>query len=149
MHWGDQTWEEMQYTGILVFGARTPPRCTPLLRCARRRRLSLLPAGLAAAQERALRIGNVTAQFGAPPPDFAPFTDYLSTFLDGRRFEVVPLDSIEQMVEMADAGQLDFVIASPVALVTLTHAAPRAARSPPSPRRRATACPPGWLGRCS
>src|SRR5215204_4658389 len=78
-----------------------------------------LPA-LVAAQERALRIGNVTAQFGVPSPDFTPLTDYLSTFLDGRRFEVVPLDSIEQMVEMADAGRLDFVIASPVALVTLT-----------------------------
>ena len=78
-----------------------------------------LPAG-AAAQERPLRVGNVTAQFGAPPPDFAPFTDYLSTFLDGRRVEVVPLESIEQMVQVVDAGQLDFVVASPVALVTLT-----------------------------
>ena len=25
VHWGDQTWEEMQYTGIL-YSARTPPR---------------------------------------------------------------------------------------------------------------------------
>src|SRR5688500_15231691 len=81
--------------------------------------LCCLP-GLVSAQERPLRLGNVTAQFGTAPPDFTPLTDYLSTFLDGRRFEVVPLDSIEQMVEMADAGRLDFVIASPVALVTLT-----------------------------
>jgi signal transduction histidine kinase len=81
--------------------------------------LFVLPA-VAAAQERPLRIGNVTAQFGVPPPDFAPLTNYLSTFLDGRRVEVVPLDSIEQMVEVVDAGRLDFVIASPVALVTLT-----------------------------
>ena len=56
----------------------------------------------------------------APPPNFAPLTDYLSTFLDGRRVEVVPLDSIEQMVEAVDKGRLDFVVASPVALVTLT-----------------------------
>ena len=77
-------------------------------------------AAVAAAQERPLRVGNVTAQFDAPPPDFAPLTDYLSTFLDGRRVEVVPLESIEQMVQVVDAGQLDFVVASPVALVTLT-----------------------------
>ena len=76
-------------------------------------------AAVAAAQERPLRVGNVTAQFDAPP-DFAPLTDYLSTFLDGRRVEVVPLESIEQMVQVVDAGQLDFVVASPVALVTLT-----------------------------
>jgi signal transduction histidine kinase/CheY-like chemotaxis protein len=89
-------------------------RCTTAVAC-----LCLVP-GIVSAQERALRIGNVTAQFGASRPDFTPLTDYLSTFLDGRRFEVVPLDSIEQMVEMADAGQLDFVVASPVAFVTLT-----------------------------
>ena len=89
-------------------------RCAAAVAC-----LCSLPA-LVAAQERPLRIGNVTAQFVAPRPDFTPLTDYLSTFVDGRRFEVVPLDSIEQMVEMADAGRLDFVIASPVALVTLT-----------------------------
>ena len=68
-------------------------RCAAAVVC-----LCLLPA-LAAAQERPLRIGNVTAQFGGPPPNFAPLTDYLSTFLDGRGVEVVPLDSIEQMVE--------------------------------------------------
>jgi signal transduction histidine kinase len=81
--------------------------------------VSCLP-GVAAAQERPLRIGNVTAQFGAPPRDFSPLTTYLSTFLDGRRFEVTPLQSIEEMVAKVDAGQLDFVVASPVALVTLT-----------------------------
>ncbi|HEV8398099.1 MAG TPA: PhnD/SsuA/transferrin family substrate-binding protein [Vicinamibacterales bacterium] len=90
-----------------------------LLRCAAVACLCCLP-GLAAAQERPLRIGNVTAQFGVPPPNFAPLTDYLSTYLDGRRFEVVPLNSIEQMLEVVDAGRVDFVIASPVALVTLT-----------------------------
>ena len=90
-----------------------------LSRCAATVVLCCLPV-LAAAQERPLRIGNVTAQFGVPPPDFAPLTDYLSTYLDGRRFEVVPLDSIEQMLDVVDAGQVDFVIASPVALVTLT-----------------------------
>jgi len=89
-------------------------RCAAAVLC-----LSLLPA-VAAAQERPLRIGNVTAQFGVPPPNFAPLTDYLSTFLDGRRVEVVPLDSIEQMVDAVDKGRLDFVVASPVALVTLT-----------------------------
>jgi signal transduction histidine kinase/CheY-like chemotaxis protein len=90
-----------------------------LLRCAVTVACLWLPT-LVVAQERPLRIGNVTAQFGAPTPDFTPLTDYLSTFLDGRRVEVVPLASIEQMVEFADAGRLDFVIASPVALVTLT-----------------------------
>jgi signal transduction histidine kinase len=89
-------------------------RCAAAVVC-----LLLMPA-LATAQERPLRIGNVTAQFGAPPPDFSPLTSYLSTFLDGRTFEVVPLASIEQMVEVVDAGDVDFVIASPVALVTLT-----------------------------
>jgi signal transduction histidine kinase len=91
-----------------------------LSRCAAALALVSCLPGIAAAQERPLRIGNVTAQFGAPPPDFTPLTTYLSTFLDGRRFEVTPLQSIEQMVEKVDEGQLDFVIASPVALVTLT-----------------------------
>jgi len=81
--------------------------------------VSCLP-GVAAAQERPLRIGNVTAQFSAQPPSFAPLTDYLSAYLEGRRFEVVQLTTLEQMVEAVDAGRLDFVIASPVALVTLT-----------------------------
>src|SRR5512147_192825 len=91
-----------------------------LLRCAAALAfVSCLPAALAA-QERPLRIGNVTAQFGAPPSDFSPLTNYLSTYLDGRRFEVTPLESIEQMVARVDADQFDFVIASPVALVTLT-----------------------------
>ena len=89
-------------------------RCAAAFAC-----LCLLPT-FAAAQERPLRIGNVTAQFGAPPPGFAPLTDYLSTFLAGRRVEVVPLESIEQMVDAVDKGRLDFVIVSPVALVTLT-----------------------------
>jgi hypothetical protein len=73
-------------------------RCAAAVAC-----FCCLPA-VAAAQERPLRIGNVTAQFGAPPPNFAPLTDYLSTFLDGRRVEVVPLDSIEQMVEAWTRG---------------------------------------------
>jgi signal transduction histidine kinase/CheY-like chemotaxis protein len=81
--------------------------------------VSCLP-GVAAAQERPLRIGNVTGQFSTPLPSFAPLTDYLSAYLDGRRFEVVQVRNLEQMVEAVDAGRLDFVIASPVALVTLT-----------------------------
>ena len=89
-------------------------RCAAAVAC-----FCCLPV-LAGAQERPLRVGNVTAQFAAPTPDFAPLTSYLSTYLDGRRFEVVPLDSIEHMVDAVDHGRLDFVIASPVALVTLT-----------------------------
>ena len=89
-------------------------RCAATVAC-----LCWLPA-LVAAQERPLRIGNVTAQFGTTPRDFTPLTDYLSTYLDGRRVEVVQFDSIEQMVESVDAGGVDFVVASPVALVTLT-----------------------------
>src|SRR5689334_6920622 len=89
-------------------------RCAAVVVC-----LSLLPA-FVSAQERPLRIGNVTAQFGTTPPDFTPLTDYLSTYLDGRRFEVTRLESIEQMVAAVDEGRLDFVVASPVALVTLT-----------------------------
>jgi signal transduction histidine kinase len=81
--------------------------------------ICLLPA-LAAAQERPLRIGNVTAQFGTTPGDFTPLTNYLSTYLDGRRVEVVQFDSIEQMVETVEKGEVDFVVASPVAVVTLT-----------------------------
>ncbi len=89
-------------------------RCATAFAC-----LCCLPA-VVTAQERPLRIGNVTAQFGLPEKDFRPLTDYLSTFLDGRRVEVVPLESIEQLVAAVDAGELDFAIASPVALVTLT-----------------------------
>jgi signal transduction histidine kinase/ActR/RegA family two-component response regulator len=91
-----------------------------LLRCTAAVVLISCAPTMAAAQERPLRIGNVTAQLGEASKDFTPLTDYLSTYLDGRRFEVVPFDSIEQMVEVVDAGQIDFVIASPVALVTLT-----------------------------
>jgi signal transduction histidine kinase len=91
-----------------------------LLRCAAAVASICLLAAIAAAQERPLRIGNVTAQFGAAPRNFTPLTDYLSTYLDGRRVEVVQFDSIEQMVEIVDAGGVDFVVASPVALVTLT-----------------------------
>ena len=75
---------------------------------------------LAIAQDRPLRIGNVTAQLNASVPAFDAFTNYLSSRLDGRRFELVPLGSIEQMVRAVDAGEVDFVIASPVALVTLS-----------------------------
>src|SRR5262245_58264494 len=91
-----------------------------VLRCAAAVALICLLPAITAAQERPLRIGNVTAQFGAAPRDFPPLTDYLSTFLDGRRVEVVQYDSIEQMVTTVDAGGVDFVVASPVALVTLT-----------------------------
>jgi len=90
-----------------------------LLRCAAAIALCCLPA-LAAAQDRPLRIGNVTAQFGTAAPAFQPLTDYLSTFLDGRKFEMVLFGSIEQMVAAVDDRQVDFVIASPVALVTLS-----------------------------
>ena len=89
-------------------------RCAAAVAC-----LCCLPV-LAGAEERPLRIGNVTAQFAAPSTDFAPLTNYLSGYLDGRPFEVVPLATLEQMVQEVDAGRLDFVIASPVALVTLT-----------------------------
>jgi len=80
----------------------------------------LLVAAAAAAQERPLRFGNVTGQMGTAVPAFRPLTDYLSSFLDGRPFVVVPFDSIEQMVSAVDHDQLDFVIASPVAFVTLS-----------------------------
>jgi signal transduction histidine kinase len=79
---------------------------------------ALLPA-LAFAQERPLRIGYVTTQFGTAATAFEPLTRYLSSFLDGRPFEVVPLASVEHMVEAADRDQLDFVVASSVGLVTL------------------------------
>jgi signal transduction histidine kinase len=89
-------------------------RCAAAVAC-----LCCLPA-LAAAQERPLRIGNVTAQYGAAAPAYRPLTDYLSAFLDGRPFEVVLFDSIERMVAAGDDHEVDFVIASPVALVTLS-----------------------------
>jgi signal transduction histidine kinase len=81
--------------------------------------LCCLPV-LAGAQERPLRIGNVTAQFGTSAPAFQPFTNYLSSFLDGRPFVMVPFGSIEDMVTAVDDRRVDFVIASPVALVTLS-----------------------------
>jgi signal transduction histidine kinase len=79
---------------------------------------ALLPA-LAFAQDRPLRIGYVTTQFGTAATAFEPLTRDLSSFLDGRPFEVVPLDSIEHMVDAAGRNQLDFVVASSVGLVTL------------------------------
>ena len=75
---------------------------------------------LAGAQDRPLRIGHVTAQFGTAAPAFQPLTHYLSTFLDGRSFVTVPFGSIEEMVAAVDERRVDFVIASPVALVTLS-----------------------------
>jgi len=89
-------------------------RCAAAVVC-----LCCLP-GLAAAQDRPLRIGNVTAQFGTAAPAFQPLTNYLSTFLDGRSFVMVPFGSIEEMVTAVDERRVDFVIASPVALVTLS-----------------------------
>jgi signal transduction histidine kinase len=80
---------------------------------------ALLPA-LASAQNPPLRIGYVTTQFGTAAAAFEPLTRYLSSFLDGRQFEVVRLDSIEHMVEAARQDRLDFVVASSVGLVTLT-----------------------------
>jgi signal transduction histidine kinase len=89
-------------------------RCAAAVAC-----LGWLLPSLAAAQERPLRVGNVTGQFGASAPDFRPFADYLSTFLDGHRLEMVPLTTIEEMIAAVDNRQVDFVILSPVALVTL------------------------------
>jgi ABC-type phosphate/phosphonate transport system substrate-binding protein len=85
----------------------------PILAC-----VCCVPAP-ASAQTRPLRIGNVMAQFEGEAPTFEPFTNYLSSHVTERSFEVVPLESIDQMVSMADTGRLDFVIASPVALVAL------------------------------
>ena len=65
-------------------------------------------------------MGNVTAQFGTAAPGFEPLTSYLSTFLDGRSFAMVPFGSIEEMMTAVDERRVDFVIASPVALVTLS-----------------------------
>jgi len=79
---------------------------------------ALLPA-LTFADDHPLRIGYVTAQFGTDTAAFDPLTRYLSSFLDNRPFEVVPLESVEHMVAAADRGQLDFVVASSVGLVTL------------------------------
>jgi signal transduction histidine kinase/CheY-like chemotaxis protein len=81
--------------------------------------LFVLVPVLAFAQDRPLRIGYVTAQFGSDTAAFDPLTRYLSSFLDNRPFEVVPLESVEHMVATADRGQLDFVVASSVGLVTL------------------------------
>jgi signal transduction histidine kinase len=80
---------------------------------------ALVPALASAQHLRPLRIGYVTAQFGTDTGAFDPLTRYLSSFLDDRPFEVVPLDSVQHMVDAADRGQLDFVVASSVGLVTL------------------------------
>jgi signal transduction histidine kinase len=79
---------------------------------------ALVPA-LAFGQDRPLRIGYVTTQFGTAPAAFEPLTLYLSSFLGGRRFEIVPLDSIENMVDAAGRDRIDFAVASSVGLVTL------------------------------
>jgi signal transduction histidine kinase len=80
---------------------------------------AVLPAA-AGAQERMYRIGTVSGQLDVPPESFAPFTDYLSTRIAGADFVMVPLPTIEALIESVDARRLDFALITPVAFVALS-----------------------------
>ncbi len=75
----------------------------------------------ASAAERTVRIGTVAGQLGnIAAESYQPFTDHLTTRIPGTRFEMVLLATIDDMVRAVDAGQIEFALATPAALVTLS-----------------------------
>jgi signal transduction histidine kinase len=74
----------------------------------------------AAGQQRLYRIGTVSGQLDLQQESFEPFTDYLSARTPGADFEVVPLPTIEALIESVDGGRLDFAFITPVAFVALS-----------------------------
>jgi signal transduction histidine kinase/CheY-like chemotaxis protein len=72
------------------------------------------------AQEALYRIGTVSGQIESASLDtFKPFTDYLSQRIPGTRFQMVPLPTIEALLDAADRQQLEFAFSTPVAFVEL------------------------------
>ena len=90
-------------------------RCAAAVAC-----LCCLPA-LVAAQERPLRIGNVTAQFGAPRAGLRARSPTISRpFSTAAASRWCRSRASSRWSRRWTRDELDFVIASPVALVTLT-----------------------------
>ena len=70
--------------------------------------------------ERRLTIGIVASQLdGETAQSFDPFTTYLAKRIPGTQFAMVPLSTIEDLVQAVDRKQLDFAFATPAALVEL------------------------------
>ena len=70
--------------------------------------------------QRPLTIGIINGQMDREAArSFEPFTTYLSERIPGTRFQMVPLATIEDLVEAVPGKQLDFAFATPVALVEL------------------------------
>jgi ABC-type phosphate/phosphonate transport system substrate-binding protein len=80
---------------------------------------SSLQPGIANAQQY-VSIGIVSGQLDSKTAEsFEPFTSYLASRIPGTRFKVVPLATIEDLVQAVERRQLDFAFATPAALVEL------------------------------
>ena len=78
----------------------------------------LLPR--AASAQRHLTIGIVNGQLDSEAAQsFEPFTAYLASRIPGTQFQMVPLATIEDLVQAVERKQLDFAFATPAALVEL------------------------------
>jgi len=81
--------------------------------------VSWLQPSVANAQ-RQLTIGIVTGQLDRQTAQsFEPFTAYLASRVPAARFEMVPLATIEDLVQAVEGKQLDFAFTTPAALVEL------------------------------
>jgi ABC-type phosphate/phosphonate transport system substrate-binding protein len=70
--------------------------------------------------QRQLTIGIVNGQLDRETTQsFEPFTTYLAKRIPGTYFEMVPLATIEDLVQAVERKQLDFAFATPAALVEL------------------------------
>jgi signal transduction histidine kinase len=80
----------------------------------------LLGVTMSAQQPSLYRIGTVSGQLDSASQDtFKPFTDYLSQRIPEGRFQMVPLPTIEALLDAADRQQLEFAFSTPVAFVEL------------------------------
>jgi two-component system, cell cycle sensor histidine kinase and response regulator CckA len=70
--------------------------------------------------QRQLTIGIVNGQLDKETTQsFEPFTAYMERRVPGIRFQMVPLATIEDLVQAVERKQLDFAFATPAALVEL------------------------------
>src|SRR5580692_8692753 len=73
-----------------------------------------------ASAQRHLTIGIVNGQLDSDTAQsFERFTAYLASRIPGTQFQMVPLASIEDLVQAVERKQLDFAFATPAALVEL------------------------------
>ena len=77
-----------------------------------------LRPGFAIAQRR-LTIGIVNGQLERETQSFEPFVGYLEQRIPDVRFQMVPLATIDDLVQAVERKQLDFAFATPAALVEL------------------------------